>query len=66
MSLTLTALEAATYVVRYKDGMEQRVPVRVGLGILDWYVAPRPLPGVQVAWTGHSDDRPGPGLQPGA
>jgi len=52
--------EAATYVVHYADGTEQRIPVRVGVEIADWYVDPRPLPAAQVAWTGHIDDKPGP------
>jgi hypothetical protein len=52
--------EAATYVVHYDDGTEERIPVRVGVEIADWYVDPRPLPAAQVAWTGHIDDKPGP------
>jgi hypothetical protein len=52
--------DAATYVVHYADGTEQRIPIRVGVEIADWYVDPRPLPAAQVAWTGHSDDKPGP------
>jgi hypothetical protein len=53
-------VEAAIYVVHYADGSEQRIPVRVGREVADWYVDPRPLPAAQVAWTGHIDDKPGP------
>ncbi|MBM3475702.1 MAG: hypothetical protein FJX75_20750 [Armatimonadetes bacterium] len=52
--------DAATYVVYYADGTEQRIPIRVGVEIADWYVDPHPQPAAQVAWTGHIDDKPGP------
>ena len=52
--------EAATYLVHYEDGMEQRIPVRVGVEIADWYVDPAQLPSARVAWRGHIADKPGP------
>jgi len=51
---------AATYVIHYADGSEQRIPLRVGVEIADWYVDPVALPQAQVAWRGHSADKPGP------
>jgi len=52
--------QAATYVVHYDDGTEQRIPVRVGVEIADWYVDPAQLPSARVAWRGHIADKPGP------
>jgi hypothetical protein len=51
---------AATYVIHYADGSEQHVPLRVGVEIADWYVAPVALPAAQVAWRGYITDKPGP------
>lgn len=52
--------EALRYVVHYADGSEESIPVRVGAEIADWYVDPAPLPLAQVAWQGHTADKPGP------
>jgi hypothetical protein len=50
---------AVQYVVRYADGAERTIPIRVGLEIGDWYADPQPLPYAEVAWRGHSPDKPG-------
>ena len=52
--------EVAAYVVYYDDGTTQRIPVRVGVEIADWYADPAPLPYAEVAWRGTATDKPGP------
>ncbi len=52
--------EAAAYVIHYDDGTTQRIPLRVGVEIADWYVDPAPLPYAEVAWRGTASDKPGP------
>jgi hypothetical protein len=52
--------EAAAYVVHYADGSHERIPVRVGVEVADWYVDPVALPSARVAWRGQIADKPGP------
>ncbi len=52
--------DAATYIVHYADGTEQRLPIRIGVEVADWYVDPHALPSAEVAWSGNLADKPGP------
>jgi hypothetical protein len=51
--------EAAAYIIHYEDGGAQRIPLRVGVEIADWYVEPAALPFAEVAWRGIATDKTG-------
>ncbi len=51
--------ELAAYVIHYQDGTAQRLPLRTGVELADWYAEPGDLPYAQVAWRGPGTDKQG-------